>query len=179
VGEERSERPRDGRADHQREADRARGALDAGDHDQREPGEADEDAQLRRQRDPLSREGAQEDHLQWHRADDHRRRARVDPRLGERDDADAEPQQRKAEQRRGRELPARDPDAPPAQDQDQRKQCAREQEAQACREKRGEGAHGDLDRDVGRAPDAVPGPEGGQELPAGGHLSRTQRPRRV
>ena len=179
MREEGAERPGDARRERHGEADGARRALAAGDHDQRQPGQTDQDAEAGRERDAVARERAQQDHLQRHRARDHRGDARVDPRLGERDHADAERQQREPEQRGGGELTSRDADAAPAQRQDQREQPAGEQEARPGREERGQRLHRQLDREVGRAPDQVDGPERGQELPASrrGHVysNRTRR----
>jgi len=177
VPEERAERPRDARGQHEREPGGARTARDPGDDDQAEPDEPGEDAHAGGDRHPLARQRAEEDHLERHRPGDHRGDARVDPRLGERDHADAEGEQREAEERRGGELAARHPDAPPAQDEDQRQQAAGEQEARARREQRRQRLHGDLDREVRRPPDQVDGPEGGEQLPGsgGGHVYWNER----
>ena len=56
----------------------------------------------------------------------------------------------------------------PRHRQDQREQGAGEQEARAGGEERRQRLDRELDREVGRAPDQVDGPERGQELPAGG-----------
>ena len=76
-----------------REPDGAGRAAAARDHDEREPCETDEHAQAGRQGNALARERAQQDHLQRHGAGDHRRDARVDPRLGERHHPHAEREQ--------------------------------------------------------------------------------------
>ena len=68
----------------------------------------------------------------------------------------------------GEQFATRHADAATGQDEDQRQDGAGEQEARAGGEERRQRPHGDLDRDVGRAPHEVDRPEGGEELPAGG-----------
>ena len=128
--------PRPGR-DHEPEADEPR-----------------ERAQPRGARRVLAGEQAQDDDLQRHRPGDHRRDARVDPRLGDVDDADAEREEQPAGERARSELGARDAERRPAPREDRREQDRCGQEARAGGEQRRQRLDRDLDREVGRAPDA-------------------------
>ena len=72
---------------------------------------------------------------------------------------------------------ARDADAAAAQREDQRQQPAGEEEARPGREERGQRLHRELDREVGRAPDEVDGPEArsGASSGAGRPCLQTER----
>ena len=166
-GDERAVRPRDRRAEHERQPDRRGAASSAGDDHECEPGQPGEHAQPGCRRDPVTHERAQRDHLQRHGTGDHRSDAGVDPRLGDGDDADAGHEERGADRGRCGKLRACDPDARSLQREHRREDRAGGGEAQAGRQQRRQSAYRHLDREVSRAPDQVDGEESGPELPGG------------
>ena len=138
-------------------------ALHPGPTTKREADEPDERSDRGRARDALPCDAPQDDDLERHRAGDHRGDTRVDARLGDVHQPDPEGEERDAEPRGGERLARRDAERAPRDDRDQREDRRGGEEPRAGGEERWQGAHGDLDREVRRAPHEVDDPQRGPQ----------------
>src|SRR6266487_6224457 len=154
-GEEGADRPGDRGRDHDEEADGGRAGPEPRQDDQREPDEADGRSEAKGTRDAISGHSPHEDYLQRNRPRDHRRDARVDPRLGNVDDADAEGEEKQADERAREQLPRADPEAAASERENEHEDQAGREEARASGEQGRKRLDGDLDSEIRRAPDEV------------------------
>ena len=164
MRDEGAARPCHRRAEHDEQADCRRSAFEpARRHDEPEADEADDGCHPRRARDSLGGERSPDDDLERDRAGDQRRDRRVDPRLGNVHHADAEPEQRHAEPRGGERLARRDAERAAGDRQHRREDRGRREKPRAGGEERWQRAHGELDAEIGGAPDQIDDPEGDPE----------------
>ena len=112
---ERAERPAHRRADHHREPERRRAGAQAGSDDEAEADEPGQRAEAGRPGRALARRSRRSTMIcSGTVPGDHRGDARVDSRLGDVNEPDAEPEQQRADERGRGELAARDPQRGPA-----------------------------------------------------------------